>query len=234
MGRAGLLETTARLEREGGDVGRLFGQLGVRTGTQFWRLLRRRAVEAVRRATASATSSSRRSPPGPAAAISDSRDLYPFDPGIETIDDFYGTSLALRQTWQTKRGGPGQWREVDWITFDVELNLFGDEPKYEPAHRALSTTTGRRTASPATTCGPTSSTASATRRAILAESNFDLNDGSMDLFDISYAVERTPRFSYFLGYRLIADTDSNLIGGGVNYELNEKYQWPVALLRPGP
>jgi hypothetical protein len=37
-------------------------------------------------------------------------------------------------------------------------------------------------------------------------------------------VERTPRFSYFVGYRRISPIDSNLIGGGINYEVNEKHR----------
>ena len=59
--------------------------------------------------------------------------------------------------------------------------------------------------------------------ALLSEANWDLNDGDMDLFNVSYAVERTPRFSYFFGYRRMGDIDSDLIGGGVNYKINEKY-----------
>ena len=109
--------------------------MGVRTGTQFWRCFDAESrlfdVHGVRHiirpeATAWLSGSNR-----------DSLDLYPFDAGIEGINDFYGTSLALRQAWQTKRGGPGKWRIVDWITFDVELNLFGDQPQLPAAHRPL-------------------------------------------------------------------------------------------------
>ena len=62
---------------------------------------------------------------------------------------------------------------------------------------------------------------------ILSDSNFDLNDGNMDLFNLSYAVERTPRLSYFARYRRIADTDSNLLGAGANYVINEKHRLAV-------
>lgn len=209
-------------DQRGGDVNRLFGQLGARFGSQLWRVYndvqsKLFDVNGIRhiiqpQLTAWASSSNQ-----------DSRELYAFDPGIENIDDFYGTSIALRQTWQTKRGGPGQWRNVDWITFDVELNLFGDEPQYSlPIGRYYDHRPEDSIARNHVRTDFIYRLSDTT--AILAESNFDLNDGSLDLFDISYAVERTPRFSYFLGYRRINDTDSELVGGGFHYVLNEKYR----------
>ncbi len=221
MGRTGYWDNSPAE----GSLDRLFGMLGVRMGTQFWRvydqieskLLDISGIRHVIKPEATGWLS---------ASNQDSRDLYPFDEGIESINDFYGSSLALRQAWQTRRGGPGQWRNVDWITFDVELNLFGNQPKYEQS-------IGRFYDS-----RPENSIARNHVRtdfmyrisdttAILSETNFDLSEGSMDLLDISYAVERTPRFSYFVGYRRIGDTDSNLIGGGANYEINFKHRVAV-------
>jgi hypothetical protein len=206
----------------GGAGSRLFGSAGVRTGTQFWRLYENvvsemldvHGVRHVLRPEATAWASGSNRP---------SRELHPFDDGIETIDDFYGSSMALRQKWQTKRGGPGNWTIVDWIVFDVELNLFGNAPEgLKPIGRYYDHR-------------PEDSIARSHVRtdfmyrisdttAVLSDTNFDLNDGNMDLFNISYAVERTPRLAYFIGYRRIGDTDSNLVGFGANYELNSKYR----------
>jgi hypothetical protein len=214
------------------SVDRIFGTAGVRAGTQFWKLFENASselfdVNGIRHLvspeiTAWASGSDR-----------PSRDLTPFDPGIEDIDDFYGTSIALRQRWQTKRGGPaaggdGQWRKVDWITFDIELNLFGNTPKNNPP-----TQIGR--------FYPVRIEDSAARNhvrmdsiyrisdttAILSDGNVDLNDGDMDTLGVSYAVERTPRFSYFVGYRQIHDTRSELIGSGINYKATTKYEFAV-------
>ena len=203
----------------------MFGSLGVRAGTQFWRLFEdissdlldvhgvRHIIRPEMTAWVSGTNT-------------DSIELHPFDAGIENIDDFYGTSLALRQRWQTKRGGPGRWQVVDWITFDVEFNFFGNEPDNGlPIGRFYDSR-------------PENSVARSHIRTdfmyrisdtttILSDSNFDLNDGNMDLFDLSYAVERTPRLSYFVGYRRIGDTDSNLLGAGANYIINEKHRLAV-------
>ncbi len=206
---------------DGGAGGRLFGSAGVRGATQFWKLFEGVTselldVHGVRHiirpeVTAWASASNR-----------GSWELHPFDPGIETIDDFYGTSLAVRQKWQTKRGGPGNWTVVDWITFDVELNMFGDTPKNTlPIGRYYDWRPEESVARPHVRTDFMYRISDTT--AVLSDTNFDLNDGTMDLFNISYAVERTPRLSYFFGYRRIHDTDSNLIGFGTNYQLNSKY-----------
>ncbi|HWB54798.1 MAG TPA: LPS assembly protein LptD, partial [Tepidisphaeraceae bacterium] len=39
----------------------------------------------------------------------DRGNLYIYDQNVDAINDISGGQLALRQTWQTKRGGPGEW-----------------------------------------------------------------------------------------------------------------------------
>jgi len=218
MGRAGYWDDTPF----DGSTDRLFGQIGVRGGTQLWRLyedvssqlLDLNGIRHIIKPEFTAWAS---------ASNKDSLDLYPFDAGVEDIDDFYGTSLALRQRWQTKRGGPGKWRVVDWITLDLELNLFGDSPQYGlPLGRFYESrpenSVARNHIRADFMCRISDTTA------ILADGNFDLNDGNMDLLNISYAVERTPRFSYAIGYRRIHDTNSDLLGFGANYKINTKHR----------
>ncbi|GMU20984.1 MAG: hypothetical protein AMXMBFR13_10800 [Phycisphaerae bacterium] len=218
MGRTGYWDNSAAESA----LGRAFGQIGVRMGTQFWRLFenvisRLFDVDGVRhvvRPQATAWLS---------ASNVDSIELFPFDQGVETVDDFYGTSLALRQAWQTKRGPPGATRIVDWMIFDIELNLFGDTPRHElPIGRFYDSRPENSIARNHVRTDFIYRISDTT--AILSESNWDLTDGSMDLFNLSYAVERTPRFSYFVGYRRIGDTESNLLGAGMNYELNVKHR----------
>ena len=221
MGRTGYWDASVRE----GSVGRLFGQMGVRTGTQFWRVFENAVsklldVNGVRHIikpeiTAWLSSSN-----------VDSLDLYPFDRGVEDIDDFYGASFALRQRWQTKRGSPGKWRTVDWITLDLEVNAFGNAPKYENSVGRFYDYRPENSNARDHVRADFSYRLSDTT-AILADGNFDLTDGDMDLFNISYAVEHTPRFSYVFGYRRIGDTDSNLIGFGSNYEINVKHRVAV-------
>ena len=226
-GRAGYWDASP----DDGSVDRLFGTVGVRAASQLWRLFENITsqlldVNGVRHiitpeVVAWASASNR-----------DSRDLYPFDEGIEDIDDFYGTSLALRQRWQTKRGGGGsggeggEQQKVDWITFDLELNLFGETAegdlpigRFYPSRPENSIARNHARADFMYRISDTT--------AVFADGNFDLNDGDLDVANVSYAVERTPRFSYFVGYRRIHDTDSHLLGAGANYEINAKHRLAV-------
>jgi hypothetical protein len=221
MGRAGYWDSSPF----DGSSDRLFGSIGIRAGTQLWRVFESIAselfdVNGIRHiikpeVTAWVSATNR-----------DSLDLYPFDEGIEDIDDFYGTSLALRQRWQTKRGEPGQQRQIDWITLDLELNMFGNAPR-DPLDIGRFYESRPENSSPKSHVRADFMYRISDTTAILSDANFDLNDGNMDLLNLSYAVERTPRFSYFVGYRRIGDTDSNLLGAGANYEINKKHRVAV-------
>lgn len=208
-----------------GSTGRVLGSMGLRSGTQFWRVF-----EGVTSKLLDVYGLRHVIKPEWTAWVSGSNrdflDLYPFDRMVEKADDFYGSSLALRQRWQTKRGGPGNWRVVDWIKLDLELNVFGNQPDYQKPigrfydYRPESSVARNHVRSDFSF--RLSDTAT-----LLADANWNLNDGSMDLFNVSYAVEYTPRFSYVLGYRRIGPTDSNLFALGTNYEINSKYRLAV-------
>lgn len=152
----------------------------------------------------------------------DSDELFPFDRRIEGIDDFSGVALGVRQRWQTKRGPIDGRRSVDWITLDVELGLFSDS---RSADRTYGFTSFTR---PETSVSRNYVSADFIWRindatALLSEMNYDVNDGEVDLFNVSLAVERTPRFSYLFGYRFIEETNSNLMGFGMNYKIDRKH-----------
>ena len=67
----------------------------------------------------------------------------------------------------------------------------------------------------------------ATSGNVLSELNYDVNDGEIDVFNLSLAVERTPRMSYLLGYRFIEEDNSNLLGFDMNYRLTEKHTMAI-------
>ncbi len=151
-----------------------------------------------------------------------SMDLYPFDQGIETIDDFDGVTVGLRQRWQTKRGGPGRWRNVDLLTLDLELGAFDDGRTSEYTHGDTFLSRPENSITANYINGLLNYRLSDTT-AFLWDFNWDLDEGEMDVTNLSIAVERMPRLSYFFGWRHIRETDSNLLGGGANYRLNEKH-----------
>ncbi|MFO0839545.1 MAG: LPS assembly protein LptD [Phycisphaerae bacterium] len=150
--------------------------------------------------------------------------ITPFDTGVETIDPFYGGSLALRQTWQTKRGNGDGRRTVDLLTFDVEAGFFGGPGLRRDEHSVGYVNPLRPEDSRSRNyVAADLSYRLSDSTSFLYDVNYDLNDGRTDRHDISLAVERSPRLSYIFGHRYIGDIDTNLVGGGYNYKLSEKH-----------
>src|SRR5258708_37907799 len=58
----------------------------------------------------------------------DRNQIYNFDEDVDQINDVSVAQVALHQRWQTKRGGPGEWRSVDFFTFNGEANFFANKP----------------------------------------------------------------------------------------------------------
>jgi hypothetical protein len=206
--------------RDGG-VTRLFGQYGIRSNMYFSktdpsiqsRLFDINGIRHILKPEVIAWASHNTTDPS---------EVYPFDPGIENIHDFDGVTLGLRQRWQTKRGGPGRWRTVDWVTLDLEMGAFNDSPSATPQ------TGGTFTSRPENSIARNFVNMDFMYRisdetAVLSDANWDMNDGELDIYNLSIAVERTPRLSYFWGYRYINETESNLLGFGANYQLTKKH-----------
>jgi len=156
----------------------------------------------------------------------DSDELFPFDAGVEGIDDFDGAQLGVRQRWQTKRGPVGQRRTVDWITLDTELGVFNDSPGVDVTNGFVSysrpeESVARNYLNTELLWRINDSTA------LSGEVNYDLNDSELDVFNIAVAVDRTPRFSYLVGYRYIDEISSSLMGIGMDYKIDEKHRFAV-------
>lgn len=60
----------------------------------------------------------------------ESEDLPYYDYDVEEISDASGVRLGVVNTLQTQRGGPGRWRNVDWLTLKTDV-VFLDEEKEE-------------------------------------------------------------------------------------------------------
>ena len=157
-----------------------------------------------------------------AVANLDPMDVSPFDPGVEDIDDFGGAALGVRQRLQTKRGGPGRWRTVDWITLDVEAGFFHDPQEGENTHGDFIFARPEDSISSNFIAANFQYRLSDTT-VFVYDGVYDLNRGNLGTSNIAVAVEREPRLSYFAGWRFIHDTDNSLLAFGANYKLNEKH-----------
>ncbi len=149
-------------------------------------------------------------------------ELTPFDPGVEDIDDFGGATLGLRQRFQTKRGGPGKWRTVDWITFDVEAGFFSDPQEGEITHGDYISHRPEDSIS-SNFLAMNFQYRISDSTVVVYDGVYDVKRGNMGNSNISIAVEREPRLAYFVGWRYIHDTNNSLLGAGANYKLSEKH-----------
>ncbi|MCH8149522.1 MAG: LPS assembly protein LptD [Planctomycetes bacterium] len=156
------------------------------------------------------------------ASNRDPDDLFPFDERVEGAQGLSGVALGLRQRWQTKRGQGDNRRTVDFLTFDVEVGFF-DDPDGEATTNGYTSYARPENAIARNYINSSLVWRLNDRTALLSEMNYDTNDGEIDIFNVSLAVERPPRFSYLLGYRYIKETNSNLLGFDMNYRLTEKY-----------
>jgi len=156
----------------------------------------------------------------------DGDSLFPFDDTVEPLSEIDGVALGLRQRWQTKRGLGKTRRTVEFLSWDVELGVFNDadgeaitngfasfsRPELSIARNYISSSVIWRIND---------------RTALLSELNYDMNDGELDVLNVSLALERTPRLSFLLGYRFIEETESNLLGIDLNYRMTEKHTLAV-------
>jgi len=156
----------------------------------------------------------------------DSHELFPFDETVEEIDEIDGVSVGVRQRWQTKRGIGDDRRMVDFLVWDVEAGVFNDADGEDVTNGFTSSTRPENSIS-RNFVNSAQIWRVNDRTALLSELNYDINDGELDVFNVSLAVERSPRFSYLVGYRFIEESNSNLVGVDMNYRLNEKHTLAV-------
>lgn len=208
-----------------GGVARVFGTYGVRSSLYFWKTFpdfrsELFDIDGVRHIIK----------PDITAWVShtnyDSHELFQFDETVEGINEVDGVTIGVRQRWQTKRGAQDNRRTVDFLTWDVDAGFFND------ANRDQITNGFTSFSRPENSISQNYVNSSFIwrlndRTALLSETNYDLNDGEIDIMNVSLAVERSPRLSYLIGYRFIEESNSNLIGFDLNYRLTEKHTMAI-------
>lgn len=101
---------------------RLWGQVGTRIGTEFvnsWNNVESRILDVHRLRHVIEPSVDVFA----MASTHEENELPVFDQDVENIDDGAGVQFGLVNTLQTQRGGPGRWRNVDWIRLETDLVL---------------------------------------------------------------------------------------------------------------
>lgn len=209
---------------DGSEEGRLYGALGLRSNSSFWKVFESAESRLfdIHRIKHTVTPEINLFA---AASNVDPDEVFPISPGIEQhMQAFQGASFGVRQRWQTYRGHPEARRQVDLLRFNVIASFFNDTPGGEPPSdgRWLWDRPEYSLARNAVNGDLVWNISDAT--AFLADANYDVDDGSLGILNAGVAVQRNPRLRYYLGARHTRDLGSTVGTVGFAYVINRKYQ----------
>jgi hypothetical protein len=177
------------------------------------------------------------------AQTTSSDHLYQYDEQVDEINDISAVQIALHQRWQTKRGGPGRWRSVDFFTLNVEANFFANKPpddQLAPAtFRGLYYTSLPEASLPRNSINADATWRVSDTTAILSDVQYNMDKSKLATASIGLAAARDTRLGYFIGLRYIdsgeytpitaagtplaKDLHSVVLTGALNYEVTPKY-----------
>ena len=167
-------------------------------------------------------------------------ETLPLDPSVEGAHGASAANFGIHQLWQTKRGGPGNWRNVDWMRLDLDFTAFFAKPSqtfFEPEFSRPPLTKLASLDSPFPrgqyfTDRPENSLAMSTANwyyewrasdtlTLMSDGNYGEN--GLDRANIGAAVQRSPRWRFYFGDRYIRALDTNELVFQSHYKLNRKY-----------
>jgi hypothetical protein len=159
-------------------------------------------------------------------------DVFVYDEPVDAVNDVTAVQVALRQRWQTKRGGAGRWRSVDFFTLNVTGDFFFNQPDdalLEPkVFRGLFFPSMPEASIPRNAINADALWRVSDTTAVLADVSHNLDHGATATASVGMAVQRDTRLSYFLGARYIGEINSTIASFNLNYELSTKYALTVA------
>ena len=150
-----------------------------------------------------------------------STDLPIYDDDIEGLVNGTSVRASIDQTWQTKRGGVGRWRDVDLIKLRTEYVNTDDDsgnvpiPEYFSSRPELSNPGEILSAS--MVIQPTEALA------IAGEWVYDLDLSRTAKSSVGVILENRPGFTTTLEYRTVEPLDATFATIGASYRLSDKY-----------
>ena len=219
---------TAFPENTGDSTTRLWGGGGIRSSMQFWKVYDdvqstffdlhriRHVVEPQFNIFAG-------------GANVDRKDLQPFDRSVEGITGSSGMQVSVTQKWQTKRGGEGHWRDVDWLVLNVSWNQFWNKDQ-TGAFFPMAPTRGYYFMSrPDLSLATDSITLDAVWRVgervrMVGEADYSLDSHNVEQAAAGVAVDQTQNLSYFIGNRYVRTLNTDEWTFAVDYQLTKKYE----------
>ncbi|NBC10285.1 MAG: LPS assembly protein LptD [Planctomycetes bacterium] len=153
----------------------------------------------------------------------DRDDLPVFDPEVEGLSEGGGVRVGMTNTLQTKRGGPGRWRSVDWVRLRTDLILRTDDAdtdadvpryyEYRPEYALggdhfytellwmVTDTLG-----------------------VMGDLTYNLEDTQTAQWRLGISLDHSPRLRSFVTYHEVDTLDSRILTYGFDYDLTSKYR----------
>lgn len=157
-----------------------------------------------------------------------SRDLPVFDDDVEAINDGSMTRLGVTQTFQTKRGVPGNERSADVVILSTDI-VFSDnnvDPR-SPIGRWSEVRPENASAGDFFVSDLVWNLTDAL--SITGASVFDLDSNQQAMTAGGLLLRHSPRFRTYLDARFLNPQDSTLISLGSAYEFTTKYTFSTFL-----
>ncbi|HRP63809.1 MAG TPA: LPS assembly protein LptD [Phycisphaerales bacterium] len=149
--------------------------------------------------------------------------LPAYDFAVEEFGDGAAAQIAVRNTWQTQRGGPGQWRSVDVLTVDTGLVIVGDGAtrrhpvpqfiEYRPEYSQFGDHFF------ATAMWLPSDSLSVGGQIIYDMDASDIARGS-----IGFGIEHSPALTTYVEYRYLKAVNLQLLDASWIYRISPKYR----------
>ncbi|MDX1682461.1 MAG: hypothetical protein R3336_05030, partial [Phycisphaeraceae bacterium] len=159
-------------------------------------------------------------------ATLDSTDLPTIDPDVERIEEGLAIRANIRNTLQTQRGGPGQWRSVDWLVWDNEVVLRSDDadvtrrvPRFFD-HRPELSRGGDQFNSRLMWMVTDA-------LAMTGQGIWSLERDQMEQWSIGLNLRHSSRLNTWIEYRDLDVFDSRIFRTGVNYQMTPRYRLGV-------
>jgi hypothetical protein len=128
----------------------------------------------------------------------------------EIAQDLTAFRLAARQRWQTKRGPVGNRRIIDWITLDIDGELFPTTSQNFGQLMGLWQYDFRWHVGDRTT--------------VLSTADVDFFDGGQQLYTVGALLNRTPRGSFYIGFNEFGGPiDASVLVGSYTYRMSPKW-----------
>ena len=151
----------------------------------------------------------------------DSGDLPVFDDDVEGLVNGTSVRAAVDQTWQTKRGGVGRWRDVDLLKLRTEYVNTDDNNGSVPIPEFFSSRP--ETSNPGEYLAGSMVFQPTEALALAGEWVYDLDIDRTAKSSIGVILENRPGFTTSLEYRTVEPLDATFANLGANYRLSDKY-----------